>query len=280
MKRSAEEGPRRHTATRAAALLGLAIVLSLGGCNKLKARDQLNKGVQSYKNARYEDAIAHFQKAVALDPKLLNARLYLATAYAQRYVPGADTPENNQIGQQAIDEYKKVLQVDPRNINSIKGIASLYFNMKKFDQAKEYHEKAKQLDPNDPEEYYSIAVIDWTQSYAPRQEERAKLGLKADEPLKDKKVCEALRDRNLSKVNEGLQNLKKALELRPDYDDAMAYTNLLYREKADLECGNPDARMADLKTADEWVDKTMATKKAKAERLAQKGGGITTEQPK
>jgi tetratricopeptide (TPR) repeat protein len=173
-----------------------------------------------------------------------------------------------------------VLQVDPRNINSIKGIASLYFNMKKFDQAKEYHEKAKQLDPNDPEEYYSIAVIDWTQSYAPRQEERAKLGLKADEPLKDKKVCEALRDRNLSKVNEGLQNLKKALELRPDYDDAMAYTNLLYREKADLECGNPDARMADLKTADEWVDKTMATKKAKAERLAQKGGGITTEQPK
>jgi tetratricopeptide (TPR) repeat protein len=280
MKRSAEEGPRRHTATRAAALLGLAIVLSLGGCNKLKARDQLNKGVQSYKNARYEDAIAHFQKAVALDPKLLNARLYLATAYAQRYVPGADTPENNQIGQQAIDEYKKVLQVDHRNINSIKGIASLYFNMKKFDQAKEYHEKAKQLDPNDPEEYYSIAVIDWTQSYAPRQEERAKLGLKADEPLKDKKVCEALRDRNLSKVNEGLQNLKKALELRPDYDDAMAYTNLLYREKADLECGNPDARMADLKTADEWVDKTMATKKAKAERLAQKGGGITTEQPK
>lgn len=279
MKRSAGDVPPR--ACTAAKVLGLAaVLLFFGGCNKLKARDQLNKGVQAYKNARYELAIERFKNAVALDPKLLNARLYLATAYAQQYIPGADTPENNQMGQQAIDEYKRVLEMDPKNINSVKGIASLYFNMKKFDQAKEYHEKAEQLDPNDPEEYYSIAVIDWSQSYAPRQEERAKLGLKPDEPLKDKKVCEALRDRNLSKVDEGIQNLNKALQLRPDYDDAMAYMNLLYREKADLECGDPDARAADLKTADDWVDKTMATKKTKAEKLAQKGGGITTEQSK
>ena len=265
----------------AAVMLGLAILLlSLAGCTKLKARDQLNKGVQAYKNAKYELAIEHFKNAVAYDPRLLNARLYLATAYAQQYIPGADTPENNQMGQQAIDEYKKVLQMDPRNTNSVKGIASLYFNMKKFDQAKEYHAKAKELDPNDPEEYYSVGVIDWTQTYAPRQEARASLGLKPDEPLKDKKVCESLRDRNLPKVEEGIQNLNKALQLRPDYDDAMAYLNLLYREKADLECGNPDARTADLKTADDWVDKTMATKKMKAERLAQKSVGITTEQPK
>ena len=269
---------RSRKAISAALVLGIALILlSLAGCTKLRARDQLNKGVQAYKNAKYELAIEHFKNAVALDPRLLNARLYLATAYAQQYIPGADTPENNQMGQQAIDEYKKVLQMDPRNTNSVKGIASLYFNMKKFEQAKEYHAKAKELDPNDPEEYYSVGVIDWTQSYAPRQEERAKLGLKPDEPLKDKKVCESLRERNLPKVDEGIQNLNKALQLRPDYDDAMAYLNLLYREKADLECGNPEARAADLKTADDWVDKTMATKKIKAEKLAQKGGIVTTE---
>jgi tetratricopeptide (TPR) repeat protein len=281
MMQNAEHPRHRQTASRAATVLAVAVVLlSLAGCTKLRARDQLNKGVQSYKNAKYEQAIEHFKNAVALDPKLLNARLYLATAYAQQYVPGADTPENNQMGQQAIDEYKKVLQMDPKNINSVKGIASLYFNMKKFDQAKEYHEKAKRLDPNDPEEYYSIAVIDWTQAYAPRQEARAGLGLKPDEPLKDKKVCESLRTRNLAKVDEGIDNLNQALKLRPDYDDAMAYLNLLYREKADIECGNPDARTADLKTADDWVDKTMAVKKQKAEKLAQKGGIVTTEQSK
>src|SRR5579872_3789000 len=63
-------------------------LLFAAGCNKLKARDQLNKGVQAYKNAKFEEAINRFQNAVALDPSLLNARLYLATAYAQQYVPG------------------------------------------------------------------------------------------------------------------------------------------------------------------------------------------------
>lgn len=48
----------------------------------------------------------------------------------------------------------------------------------------------------------------------------------------------------------------------------MAYINLMYRERADLECDDPGARRRDLKTADDWVDKTMATKKKKAERQA------------
>ena len=79
-------------------------------------------------------------------------------------------------------------------------------------------------------------------------------------------------------MQDGIQNLQKALEIRPDYDDAMAYLNLLYREARRYECDNPDARKADLKTADEWVDKTMATKKAKAEK-AGPSGIVTTEKP-
>ena len=272
----------KHLAWRAAKLIAVlamsAALLAVTGCNKLRARDQLNKGVQAYKNARFEEAIEKFKNAVALDPNLSVARLYLATAYAQQYIPGADTPENNRLAEQAIEEFKRVLEKDPKNVNSVKGIAALYFQMKKFDQAKEYHNKAKQLDPNDPETYYSVGVIDWTQSYAPRMEERAKIGLKPDEPLKDKKVCAALKEKNWNVIMDGLDNLKKALALRPDYDDAMAYMNLLYREKADLECEEPEQRQADLNTADDWVARTMATKKAKAEKAATPGG-ITLEQP-
>ncbi len=110
-------------------------------------------------------------------------------------------------------------------------------------------------------------------------EERAKLGLKPEEPLKDKKVCADLKEKNWANVMDGIDELDKALQLRPDYDDAMAYMNLMYREKADVECDDPAARAADLKSADEWVDKTMATKKAKAEK--QPGAqGITMDQPK
>lgn len=260
-----------------------ATLLMTTGCQKLRARDQLNKGVQAYKNAKYEEAIEKFKTAVSLDPTLINAQLYLATAYAQQYIPGAETPENVRMGQQAIDEYKNVLQKDPNNINSIKGIAYLYLQMKKFEDAKDYYRRASQADPNDPEAYYSIAVIDWTQTYQPRMEARNKLGLKPEEALKGKdglKACEELKEKNAAKIDEGMQAIEKALQLRPDYDDAMAYYNLLWREKADIECGDADAREADLKKADEWVDKTLATKKAKAEKAASQAGGITLDQTK
>jgi len=270
------------TIHRLLVVFAAAVVLLAGtGCAKLQARDHLNKGVQAYKNAKYEAAIDHFQKSVALDPTLINARLYLATAFAQQYIPGADTPDNNKFAEQAIDQYKIVLHADPKNINSVKGIAYLYLQMKKFDLAKDFYKKASEIDPNDPEPYYSVAVIDWTQTYIPRQEERAKLGMKPEDslPAKDKKVCALVKDKNTANVQEGIDNLTKALQLRPDYDDAMAYMNLMFRERADIQCGDLAARAADLKTADEWVDKTMATKKAKAEK--QPGaGGIVMDQNK
>jgi tetratricopeptide (TPR) repeat protein len=252
-------------------------MLAATGCDKLKARDQLNKGVASYKNAKYEEAIGHFQNAVALDPNLLNAKLYLATAFAQQYVPDAGTEENTRYAEQAIDAYKSVLQQDPKNINSVKGIAYLYLQMHQFDQSKEYYLKAAQMDPSDAEPYYSVGVIDWTKSYQPRMKLRQELQLKPDEPIKDKKACENLKEQNWATVQDGIDVLNKAMQLRPDYDDAMAYINLMYREKADLECGDGAARADDLKTADDWEEKTLATRKEKAAKQPQ-NQGVTMDQ--
>ena len=110
---------------------------------------------------------------------------------------------------------------------------------------------------------------------------RAKLGIKPTDENIDKKTCADLKkaiDANQAVVEDGITRLNKAIELRPDYDDAMAYLNLMYRERADLECDNPDARKADLKSAEDWVDKTIATKKVKAEK-AGPSGIVTTETP-
>ena len=270
------------------AAVALALISSLG-CDKLRARDQLNKGVKAYKDNHYEQAIDHFQEAVRLDPALINARMYLATAFVSQYIPGVDSPDNMRTAQQAIDEYQKVIDSNPsreQKVNSAKGIAYLYLNMKKWDDAKKYYRMASEVDPNDPEPYYSVGVIDWTACYQPRMEERAKLGMKPDEHLnasnkEQKKVCEELKDKNTPYIQEGIDSLNKAIQLRPDYDDAMAYMNLMYRERADVECEDPAARTEDLKTADHWVDETLRVKKAKAEKAAQsQGGGITMDQSK
>jgi len=265
--------------------VALALFSSLG-CDKLKARDQLNKGVKAYKDNHYEQAIDHFQTAVQLDPNLLVGRMYLATAFVSQYIPGVDSPDNLRTAQQAIDEYQKVIDANPsreQKVTCAKGIAYLYLNMKKWDDAKKYYRMASDLDPNDPEPYYSIGVIDWTACYQPRMEERAKLGMKPEEHLsasnKDqKKVCAELKVKNAPAIQEGIDSLNKAVQLRPDYDDAMAYMNLMYRERADVECEDQAARTDDLKTADHWVDETLRVKKAKAEKAAQsQGGGITMD---
>lgn len=266
------------------AAVGLALFSSVG-CDKLKARDQLNKGVKAYKDNHYEEAINHFQSAVQLDPSLINARMYLATAYVSQYIPGVDSPDNLRTAQQAIEEYQKVIDMNPsrdQKVNSAKGIAYLFLNEKKWDDAKKYYRVASDLDPNDPEPYYSVGVIDWTAAYQPRMEERAKLGMKPEEHLsaknKDqKKVCEELKTKNGPAIQEGIDSLNKAIQLRPDYDDAMAYMNLMYRERADVECDDEAARAEDLKAADHWVDETMRVKKAKAEKAAQSQGGITMD---
>jgi tetratricopeptide (TPR) repeat protein len=269
-----------------------AVVLALFssvGCDKLKARDQLNKGVKSYKDNHYEQAIDHFQEAVRLDPALINARMYLATAYVSQYIPGVDSPENLRTAQQAIDEYQRVIAANPsrdQKVNSAKGIAYLYLNEKKWDEAKKYYRMASELDPNDAEPYYSVGVIDWSACYQPRMEERAKLGMKPDEHLsaknKDqKKLCEDLKAKNGPTIQEGIDSLDKGIKLREDYDDAMAYMNLMYRERADIECDDEAARAADLKTADQWVDKAMQAKQARAAKAAAaQSGGITMDQSK
>ncbi len=235
---------------------------------------ELNVGVQAYKQARYEEAIGHFEKAVALAPENAVAHMYLATAYAQEYIPGVDSPDNDRLAEKAIEQYQRVLDSDVERsskINSAKGIAYLYLNMKKFEDAKKYYYMASDLDPTDPEPYYSIGVSDWTKCYQPRMEERSKLGLKPGENLNprntdQRKVCDELWIENASLIEEGINSLSRAIELRPDYDDAMAYLNLMYREKGDLECYDLAARSEAFKTADEWVDKTLAVKKAKASK--------------
>ena len=78
--------------TYSVAALAVALVLVSGiGCKKLRARDDLNKGVQAFRSARYSDAVDKFKEAIELDPTFPTARLYLAIAYFQQWIPGAGT---------------------------------------------------------------------------------------------------------------------------------------------------------------------------------------------
>jgi tetratricopeptide (TPR) repeat protein len=270
-------GPARFTAL-AVVLAGM--VLSMSGCNRLAARDQLNKGVDAYKSGKYEEAIGHFQKATELDPSLPMAKSYLATALAQNIVPGLDTPENLKTADQAISIFQEVLAKSPNDVNSLKQIAGIYFSIKKLDDAKTWQKKVLAVDAKDPEAAYTVGVIDWTEAHENVLKALVPAGVNDDgegNAKAPKKVMDTIKDENSALVEEGLQYLNQAVANRANYDDAMAYLNLIYRRKADLDFGDDGARKADLAQAVEWRDKAMGTRKANEEKKNKGPGGITMD---
>jgi tetratricopeptide (TPR) repeat protein len=255
----------------------VAAVVAGGGCDKLRARDKLNKGVQAYKAGQTDLAIEDFKTAKDLDPGLTNARLYLATAYSAQYIPGAPSPENVRNGQQAAQEFKDILANDPANLSAIDGLGSILYNMaggppfdpKMMEESKSYHQKHIQLKPDDPEPYYWVGVIDWSLTFRGNRDMREEYNKTAKKSIRDTDpappaLATAFQQKYGSVVDEGIASLQKAMQLRTDYDDAMAYLNLLYRQKADMET-SPEARDADVKLADDLVDKVKAIKQRKME---------------
>jgi tetratricopeptide (TPR) repeat protein len=258
-----------------------ALAFASAGCNKLKARDSLNKGVAAYKGGQFDTAIEHFKTAKQLDPQLLNARLYLATAYASQYIPGAPSEENVRNGEQAIAEFQEVLTMDAQNLSAIDGIGSILFQMggvpydtRKFEESRKFHQMHIRVRPEDPEPYYWVGVINWTMAFRANGEMRNEYKNKnvGGKPLKDDQpLPPKLREDFVAKyaaiVDEGIDHLKKGMERRADYEDAMAYLNLLYRQKADM-AATPEEREEFLRMADELVDRVKAIKQKKLEAPA------------
>jgi hypothetical protein len=262
-------------------LVAMSLLYAQTPADPHSARTALDQGVLAYKQARFEDAINAFRQAISLDAELLDAHFYLAVTLSTVYIPGADSVENNSYAEQAIAEYNRFIDANPPDdqmIRALKGIAYLHLQTKKFEDSKDVYEHLVRLDPDDPENYYCIGVIDWTQTYQPRMQMRNRLKLESDQPLNSYPECTTIRELNADKVADGISMFSKAIELRPDYDDAMAYLNLMYRERADIACGDLYQREQDLKIADEWVDKTMAIKKAKAERSQRRPSPETSPQ--
>jgi len=271
---------RRRLSVGLLVALILFAVFGATGCNKLRARDWLNKGVQAYKNGQFDTAIEDFKQAKDLDPGLLNARLYLATAYASQFIPGAPSEENVRKGQQAINEFQEVLAVDPNNISAIDGIGSILFQMSgapftpaKIEESRSYHLKHIGLKPGDPEPYYWVGYIDWTLSYRANTDMRAeynrsnpKKQVKDDQPLPPK-VREEYATKYGSMVDQGIAMLKKAIELRPEYDEAVGMLNLILRRKADM-VESPQERADLLKQADALVERSKEIRQKRIEAPA------------
>ena len=277
--------------------LSAGLMFLTTGCAKLQSRDEMNKGVQAYRNNKYSDAVNHFKQAVQLDPGNQNAQLYLATSYMIQWVPGADSPDNKKNYDAAQAEFKKVLQTDPKNGLALASMASMAYNSATagtqdqkaaaLEEARRWNQKRMEVDPKDPEPYYYLGVINYDLAYQPIVSARvaAHMGATDPGPIKEPNAPKSKRAKSAEAetpgvrtelkakyeklIDDGITDLKECLQRDKENEDAMSYINLLYREKANLE-DSPDQAKADVAQAEDWFNKAMDMKRIKATRAPKK----------
>src|SRR5580658_484137 len=258
----------------------IALALLAAGCTKLKSRDQINKGVNAFKNAQFPAAVEHFKTAIELEPDFTEARSYLGVAYMQQYVPGSEAPDNMKYADEALKQFQKVLQEDPKNKIAAAYIATLMLSQKKWDEAEKWYKTVIQLDPKNADAYYSLGFIAWSRWYPAYATAMHDLKQPMDSPfpIKDKKVKAELKEKWGPVIQAGIDNLDKCLNIDPLYGDAMAYENLLIRERAYL-LDDQKQFDADIATAQKWIDRDLESKKILAEKKAKAAAanGITQD---
>ena|ERR1700687_2553179 len=241
--------------TRIAIVLAFLVITS-SGCgviNRIRSKNQLNEAARAYREAHFEEAEQHSRKALELDPNNKSAPLFIARIVHREYRPGINTPENIAKARAAIEEYKKLLQNDPKNEEAYKAIASLLGAIKEEQQQRAWiaqRASDASLDPDKRSEAYVVlASKDWhcsneitdlptnkTTSIDPVNN-KATVSYKKPKEEKDfqaAKMC----------VTRGLEEVENAIKLDPNSESAWSYkTNLLLEASKLAEMdGKPDQK--------------------------------------
>ncbi len=248
----------RYLTTALALLLIVGLALLSSGCEytrKVIAKDKLNQGAILYNQGRTKAAQEFFKEATETDPSNPVAWLYYGATLVKDY-KAATGKEQQDIANQALDVYKKALDLSGNRCanvdNAISYIATIYDDLSNFDEWRNWMLKRAEGECSTKEikatTYYSVAVKYWNCSYEQTTRYQDKM-LIAREPFhyRNMDYPAALPDKQKSQdcVTKGLEYIEKALQVDPEYVDAMFYKGLLYRERQKLTKEEPKRRELD-----------------------------------
>ena len=270
---------RRSLVLAALALLALPL---LGGCRRLQARVELKKGNSLYQQEQYSAALVEYKKGLELDPSDTFAWRSVGLAALALYRPGDDSPKNLEYARTATDAFEKYLKEEPEDAKVQDYLMSILVNAKQYQKALAFVDTLQQQHPaeaDDPKwNKYRVNVL----IQAGRLPDAEQLALKTPGPEQpvslysigveawhrvfNNNTIDYATKQQL--VDLGLRALRKAVEIKPDYFDAMFYLGLELREKAKLETDG-NARTADVDEAETWLKKGLELRK-KAQPAAPK----------
>lgn len=121
-------------------LISVLIGANCSYYNRIIARKNLVDGAEAYKNRKFDQAEQLFRDAIARDPEALNlegktARLFLARTLHSQFI---GDQENTAKAEEAIQEYRRVLDSDIKDNSSFKAIANLLNKLGRTDEEQKW----------------------------------------------------------------------------------------------------------------------------------------------
>ena len=284
--------PRARQRAATAAILLLA-ALAFPGCNKLKSKQEVKKGNDFLKAAQYQSALSAYQEALRLDPSETKLHKHIGIAYMGMYQPGSKHPKDLEFAQKAIDNLKQYVAAFPDDTKSLEYLVSMYLNTERFDDAINFYQtELLKRNPKDAKAMQSLAMlyfkkgdfdngVKWLKerlNVVTANDEKAEvyylIGVQAwDRSYNFPDVDPVLRGQI---VDDGMNALNKAVEMKPGYFEAISYINLLYREKAKLET-DPAKKQEYTDLANKYLQQALDLRKAAQEKAKAEAAQATPE---
>jgi tetratricopeptide (TPR) repeat protein len=271
--------------TKLCLLLALVLPLTSVGCvEKIRARMEIKTANQAYEKEDYATALQHYTTARKIDPEFDDLDRMIGYSQIGLYVPEDKTPANeahadaaivelnkylkkrpdDRIARdalinmylnanrtsQAIDYFRTYLNTHPADLEAVKSIATLYAKQGNFNESLNWYQKITLLDSKNPESFYIFGVVCY---------EKVAKNPPADNAEK------------MAIIEKGKAALQHAIDMKPDYFEAMAYLNLLWRQQALLDDLTDHAKaQADVAQANAVRDKAIEIIRAKKAAASKK----------
>lgn len=267
----------RFSRSRIGATAILALFVAAGaGCtliNKVRAKNELNETARAYREGHFEEAEQHARRALSLDPTNKTARIFIARVIHQQYKPGVDTPDNVQKARDAIEAYKRILEIDPNNEEAYKAISVLYAAIKDEAKLREWilarANDSNMTNEKRAEAYAILAGKDWDCSFKITEQPEVKVtSNEGGSPKVTYQKPKEQKDFDMIQrcVVRGLEEAETAIKYDPNNESAWSYkTNLLY-ENAKIAKMNGEADKAAQYTKQAEVAQKRATALAEERR--------------
>ena len=221
-------------------------------------------------DAFLDKAIANYQLAAQkiADPQMKRLSLeYLVAAY------GPDKKNDPTLAEPVV---KQMIDLEPGEPSNYFALAKIYEDSGEYELAEQTFLKAKDAKPSDPGVFMQLAGYYNRQGDFPKTMDalNQRVALEPNNPEAHYTVStyywdKAYRDvrlkdaEKLDMVLKGIESVEKAIAIKDDYTEAIAYKNLLLRLQANL-IKDPAKQQALLKEADALRDKANEMRKAKA----------------